>query len=83
MQMKTKGHMKDWKTQCEWIESNLLPLPGKQMNAHICLMVYQKINFTYLRWHHDAIDFMSVLGPIIGKLASIIVSHNNFHITTK
>ena len=83
MQMKTTGHIKDWKTHYEWIESTLLPLPRKQMNAHVCLMVYQKINFTYLRWHHDAIDFMSMLGPIIGKLASIIVSHNNSNITTK
>lgn len=34
--------MKDWKTQCGWIESNLLPLPGKQIQVHVCLMVYQK-----------------------------------------
>ena len=83
MEMKITGHMKDWKTQCEWIESSLLPLPGKQMNVRVCLMMYQKINVTNLRWHHDAIDFISMLSPITGKLTSIIVSHNNSHITIK
>lgn len=43
--MKTTGCMKDWKIKCGWIESNLLPLPGKQVKVQICLMVHPKSQF--------------------------------------
>lgn len=60
------------------------------MKVHILLMLYQKkkMNFTYLRWHHDAIDCMFVNNIITywqtgHIILSIILSHKNSQMTTK